>query len=202
MTTVASAAEAPRVVLLTPDRTGGEALAIACRRRGIIIETVAPDELRDADPNVLVLDARIKGPQLAEVAASMADRVDRVVIVADQPFTVGIPADAHLTTDAGLDDLVAAVTGRGTRTPSLADPTDPAGLTPRENEVLRALVAGWGTAQMAERLGISQRTVTTHLRNIYAKLGVGSRTEAAAWALAAGLKSAGAADDEAVSGRP
>jgi len=54
----------------------------------------------------------------------------------------------------------------------------PAGLTVREVEVLRHAAQGLSYAQIAERLIISARTVDAHLRSIYAKLGVTSRTEA------------------------
>src|SRR5258708_21924018 len=54
----------------------------------------------------------------------------------------------------------------------------PAGLTAREVEVLRLAAQGLSYAQIAERLIISARTVDAHLRSIYGKLGVTSRTEA------------------------
>ncbi|MFW6113627.1 MAG: response regulator [Actinomycetota bacterium] len=51
------------------------------------------------------------------------------------------------------------------------------GLTPKEEEVLRLLVQGLGNREMAERLYVSSNTLKFHLKNIYAKLGVHSRTE-------------------------
>jgi DNA-binding NarL/FixJ family response regulator len=65
--------------------------------------------------------------------------------------------------------------------------TKEGGLTPREIEVLRLLVTGQSNPQIAETLFISPRTATTHVTNILAKLGVESRTEAAARAIRQGL---------------
>lgn len=58
----------------------------------------------------------------------------------------------------------------------------PAGLSEREIEVLRLVAAGRSNAQIAADLVLSDRTVARHLSNIFAKLGVGSRTAAAAFA--------------------
>jgi DNA-binding NarL/FixJ family response regulator len=56
------------------------------------------------------------------------------------------------------------------------------GLTVREAEVLRVVVTGASNKAVAARLGISERTVERHLSSVFAKLGVRSRTEAAAFA--------------------
>lgn len=54
-------------------------------------------------------------------------------------------------------------------------------LTPREREVLEQVARGAGNREIADRLFISEKTVGRHLANIYLKIGVGSRTAAAAW---------------------
>jgi DNA-binding CsgD family transcriptional regulator len=54
-----------------------------------------------------------------------------------------------------------------------------AGLTAREIEVLRLVADGLSNAEIADRLVLSQRTVHAHLRSIFDKLGVNSRTAAA-----------------------
>jgi DNA-binding NarL/FixJ family response regulator len=56
-------------------------------------------------------------------------------------------------------------------------------LTPRELEVLKALVAGMEYKQIAQRHFISLDTVRNHIRHIYEKLHVHSKTEAVTKAL-------------------
>jgi len=60
-------------------------------------------------------------------------------------------------------------------------------LTAREQEVLALLAEGMTNAQLAEVLFISERTANRHVSNIYLKLGVHNRTQAARAAVAAGL---------------
>ncbi|HLF09311.1 MAG TPA: response regulator transcription factor [Dehalococcoidia bacterium] len=60
-------------------------------------------------------------------------------------------------------------------------------LTERERDILRLAASGMSNAGIAARLYISQRTVQAHLSNIFAKLGVGSRTEAVIVSLRRGL---------------
>jgi DNA-binding NarL/FixJ family response regulator len=63
----------------------------------------------------------------------------------------------------------------------------PAALTARETEVLALLAEGRTNRQLARELYISEKTVSVHVSNILAKLGVRSRTEAAAVARRDGL---------------
>jgi DNA-binding NarL/FixJ family response regulator len=61
------------------------------------------------------------------------------------------------------------------------------GLSPRETEVLRLVAQGLADAEVAARLYVSVSTVKTHLRSIYSKLDVPSRTAAARFATDHGL---------------
>lgn len=54
----------------------------------------------------------------------------------------------------------------------------PDNLTAREVEILRLVALGWTDAQVAEKLVISPRTVQGHLRSIYNKIDVTSRSAA------------------------
>lgn len=56
-------------------------------------------------------------------------------------------------------------------------------LSEREIDVLRLLAQGLTNKDIAQTLLLSVRTVEAHLRNVYGKLGVHSRTEAALWAV-------------------
>jgi predicted ATPase/DNA-binding CsgD family transcriptional regulator len=76
-------------------------------------------------------------------------------------------AEAMQTADRVLEELAAALSTR------------PAGLTQREVEVLRLVAVGLSNDDIAQRLVISPRTVHTHIRALFAKLGVSTRTAAA-----------------------
>jgi len=68
-------------------------------------------------------------------------------------------------------------------------PAYPDGLTQREVEVLRLVAAGKSNREIAEALIISLRTVANHVTNIFTKVGVANRTQAAAYAIEHGLGS-------------
>jgi HD-GYP domain-containing protein (c-di-GMP phosphodiesterase class II) len=63
----------------------------------------------------------------------------------------------------------------------------PAGLTPREVEVLRLLARGMPNKQIAQRLVISPKTVSNHVEHIYAKIGASTRAAAGLFAMQHGL---------------
>ncbi len=71
--------------------------------------------------------------------------------------------------------------GRGSARASLAT------LTGRERDVLSGVARGLSNREIAEELGIAERTARTHVSNILAKLGLASRTQAALFAVQHGL---------------
>lgn len=91
-----------------------------------------------------------------------------------------------------LDDAIAEAllepvsAGASDRSRTPADPGG-FGLTPRELDVLRLLAEGRSDREIGEALFIGTRTVQTHVANLFAKLGVNARAEAAAVAVRRGL---------------
>ena len=69
----------------------------------------------------------------------------------------------------------------------LSSTLGPDGLTGREVEVLRLVAEGLSNQQIAETMFLSDRTIGRHLSNIFAKIGVATRTAAAAYAYEHGL---------------
>lgn len=119
-----------------------------------------------------------------------------VLLALDRPQDAGRQARAALDTLGRLGaepdaaraaELLAACAGP----PRRAAPPVPAGLTPRECEVLCLIAAGRSNQEIARALVLSVRTVERHISNIYAKLelsGPSARVAAAAFALRHGLE--------------
>jgi DNA-binding NarL/FixJ family response regulator len=136
----------------------------------------AAEALRDALGHAFTLPERSAFERGAETAR--AD-LGSDAFAAAEATGKGLPHEQALAEASGF--LASAAE------PSRPTPATEAGLTPREIDVLRLLVAGRSNAQIAEHLVISPRTATTHVTNILAKLGVASRNEAAAHARRDGL---------------
>jgi len=84
----------------------------------------------------------------------------------------------------GLDPeaVDAVLVAAGNRNRSSKQPA-PAGLTPRQVDVLRLVADGLSNKEIGERLGISPRTAEHHVQDIYTRLGVSSRAPAALFAM-------------------
>jgi DNA-binding CsgD family transcriptional regulator len=89
------------------------------------------------------------------------------------------------TTDRVARFLHHAEAARSPRLPDASSPVE--SLTERELEVARLLARGLANDEIAAALFVSLNTVKTHLKNVYAKLGVRTRTEAVARCLELGL---------------
>jgi len=78
--------------------------------------------------------------------------------------------------DGAAEDLLLDVEVDGVRCVLVREPTrESVALSPREQEIVRLVAEGYPNKIIAAELDISAWTVGTHLRRIFAKLGVGSR---------------------------
>lgn len=117
--------------------------------------------------------------------------------LAQRPPPMARPAPAsgsaaETAATAATDGLPTPLSGAPTSA-AVASETGPgdAGLSMREREVLQLLAQGLSNKALARSLGVSENTIKTHLANVYAKLGVGKRTEALAAARRLGLDQRG-----------
>jgi DNA-binding NarL/FixJ family response regulator len=130
----------------------------------------------------------------------LASNDDKEMIEA--AFAAG--AVAYVLKSAHPDDLASAVrqafrqsiyVGHGAvRAAVIAAPRWNAaatGLTKRERQILCLVAEGHSNAQLAGMLWVTEQTVKFHLSNVYRKIDVANRTEAARWAQLHGLLSSG-----------
>lgn len=142
-----------------------------------LILTSRGDQLAPFEASVLGVDGFIRKTASLDQVADAIERVasgDRVFAKEEQRQAI-----AQL-----------GVVARRTRQASQLT----SALTSRENDVLRLLAEGISSRQIATRLDISERTVESHISNVYRKLGVGSRVQAVRKASALGLLDAKASD--------
>jgi RNA polymerase sigma factor (sigma-70 family) len=166
-----AAGQAPDVVLmdlLMPELDGIAATA-ALKERWPCIEVVALTSFIEEDKVHGALQAGASGYLLKDAAA---DEIAAAIRAAQQ-------GEMH------LDPAVARQLTRALRAPTLHDVAEP--LTERERAVLVLVAQGLANKQIASQLGISERTVRTHVSNILGKLGLASRTQAALYAVREGL---------------
>jgi DNA-binding NarL/FixJ family response regulator len=171
--------------------------------------THATDPTRVAEPpDVFLLDSRIADDLLSSVVASFPQT--RLLVIAEELHESSVLAWLEkgvvgcIERDASLPDLLNAirqvaagevslpqavalqlVTRMARQTPSQQNAL-PEPLSRREREVLTLLAQGLSNKEIAQRLYLSVRTVEGHLVNVYGKLGVHSRTEAALYAVRQG----------------
>ena len=119
----------------------------------------------------------------AEAAPETAGDEGRI-LTTDQAIALALLPDPAAT-DGGEDRPSSwGETGPDSADP---DPANPAGLTPRELDVLRLLVEGNTDREIADALFIGHRTVASHVTHILGKLNVDSRTAAATQAVRRGM---------------
>jgi DNA-binding NarL/FixJ family response regulator len=196
-------AAAHRIVRAVIDLACREAgVAVVDRAETAVAATTA---CRDSRPDLLVLDLDLPdadglqvltdlGPMRPPGILVLADRTDGDVVL--RALQLGVRG--YVTKSDGLRDLAEAIrrvaAGERVMAPELADGAVTAlghlarraregahvaaGLTRRERQVLAMLSEGLTVGQVATRLGISPRTVETHVAKLYRKLGVRTRLQA------------------------
>ena len=162
----------------------------------------AVEQCRTTEPDVVLMDLEMPGVDGIEATRRiLVDRPGTAVLVltsfSDRPRILGAleaGACGYLLKDVAADQVAegirAAARGESPLDPRAArtvlaartEPDPAAGLSPREREVLGLLVAGLPNKLIARRLKISEKTVKSHLTNVFRAIGVTDRTQAALWA--------------------
>lgn len=139
-------------------------------------------DLPDVSGFVLAGTIRQNHPALKILALSMLGDVQSI----DRMMEAG--ATGYCIKNAGLDELLLAIrtVDKGeiylpveyfSQRNAHQDSVSRHALTERETEVIRQIVDGASTRQIADQLCLSARTVETHRKNIYRKLGVHTNVE-------------------------
>jgi two-component system, NarL family, nitrate/nitrite response regulator NarL len=157
----------PDVVLLSLTCTDGLEILALLRGAAPAVRIIALAVSDDDDDEIL-----------ACAEAGVAGFVPRRGTIEDLALTVvGVVRGEPICPPTVTDTLLRLVSGLAARRSGLVDGTH---ITPREREVLVLIEQGMTNKQIAQRLGISVRTVKNHVHNLLEKLRVNRRGEAAA----------------------
>ena len=154
-------------------------------------------------PHVTLLDLRMPVMEGVDAVRQIRERDPhaRVIVLTtydtDDEITQALKAGAkaYVLKDISASDLISCIrevlAGKTYLAPAaaakLAEGVTRVQLTPREMAALRSMADGKSNKEIARDLGISDRTVKTHLGHLFEKLGVTSRTEAIKVATRRGL---------------
>jgi DNA-binding NarL/FixJ family response regulator len=154
-------------------------------------------------PDVTLLDLRMPVMEGVEAIRHIRDRDPNAKVIvlttydADEDIARALQAGAkaYVLKDISADELISCIhqvlAGRTYLAPAaaakLAERVTRVQLTPRELSTLGLMADGKSNKEIATALGISERTVKTHLGHLFEKLGVTSRTEAVKVATRRGL---------------
>lgn len=173
--------------------------AVSAQEALALVEELRPNVLitdldlldDDLDGIALLRRARTRVPDLRAIVVSEHDDPARI----DSAFEAG--AFAYVVKTARSEDFAFAVRQAfehvvyiATHPPPVLAPSEPRhapDLTRREQEILQLVAEGRSNADVARLLWVTEQTVKFHLANVYRKLGVKNRTQAARWAHEHGL---------------
>jgi NarL family two-component system response regulator LiaR len=181
----------PELEVIGEASNGAEGLEMArqLRPQVILMDLLMPV----MDGLTAITAIRQQMPEI-EVIALTSVLEDHLVYGAIRAGAIG-----YLLKDTGAEDLCRAIksaaSGQVQLSPQAAArltreiraPESPETLTQRETEVLQLIAQGMANKEIAQTLGIGEKTVKTHVSNILSKLGVLSRTQAALYAIQVGL---------------
>ena len=117
----------------------------------------------------------------SDAAAALKAAANEPAPVNDQPLL-----DAYSNAVIDVTERVGPAVVR-VETSEKANTQAMEGLSRREREIARLLVAGYSGVNVAAIAGLSENTVRTYVRRLYTKLGVSNRTEATRYAYEHGL---------------
>jgi DNA-binding NarL/FixJ family response regulator len=179
---------APDVVLLdvVMPRLDGIAALRTIRERSPATRVLVLTSFGDDDKVFPAVRAGAAGYLLKDVQPQELVAAIRTVHAGDGSLAPPVAARLMERLATGPDDGGAGA-GHADAHPAGPPPGRPDALTPREREVLVQLARGRPNKVIAHELGVSERTVKTHVHNILGKLGLTDRTQAAVYAVRRGL---------------
>lgn len=168
-----------------PDGAGAIALAARCAPDVVLMDLSMPGvdgvqatrAIVAASPDVRVVVLTTFADRTHVTEAIDAGAVGFLLKDAD-PATIGEAIRSAHRGEAPLDPRAALALIHRRRG---STPTGFAALTPREREVLQLVGEGLSNRLIARRLGISEKTVKTHLTSVFTTIGVTDRVQAALW---------------------
>jgi DNA-binding NarL/FixJ family response regulator len=170
-----------------------KALALIQEREPDVFITSIEMPRSEKDGLAILREARERLPELKAIVLSMyADPfyVDAALAAGALAYVVKTaePDDIASAIRQAFDHSIHFAGGSAAQTPRLkAVESERPGLTRRELEIVRLVAEGHTNAELAKMLWVTEQTVKFHLANIYRKLGVSNRTEAARYVFQHGL---------------